>query len=248
MNYLVVIPARYASTRFPGKPLALLGDKPVVQWVYERAKSACEHVVVATDDARIAEAVDAFGGVAIMTALDHPSGTDRCLEAAEAYVAYSGLAVDVVINVQGDEPFIDAEQIAILKSCFNNAEVDIATLVSPFEKDIALISNPNNVKVTFSNQGKALSFSRSIIPFLRDVPQDKWPENHTYYHHLGMYAYRFDVLQQITELPQSSLEKAENLEQLRWLENDYHIYVGKTVKRSIGIDTPEDLEAAKSLL
>ena len=248
MNFLTVIPARYASTRFPGKPLALLGGKPMVQWVYERAKTACEHVVVATDDARIAEAVDAFGGFAVMTDANHPSGTDRCLEAAEAYMLYANQDFDVIINVQGDEPFIDAEQIELLKSTFDNEKVDIATLVSPFVPNIADIENPNNVKVVCSKAGKALYFSRSVVPFQRDVQKAQWPESYTYFHHLGMYAYRFSVLQEITQLTPSTLEKAESLEQLRWLENDYNIYVKTTQKRSVGIDTPEDLEAAEGML
>lgn len=248
MNFLTVIPARYASTRFPGKPLALLGGRPMVQWVYERAKQACEYVIVATDDARIAEAVDDFGGTAIMTSAYHPSGTDRCLEAAEAFIAYTGLSFDVVINVQGDEPFIALEQIELLKTAFKNRQVDIATLVSPFANDVAEVLNPNNVKVTFSTEGKALYFSRSPIPYLRDVAQDQWMDNQEFYHHLGMYAYRLEVLQKITQLKPSSLENAESLEQLRWLENGYNIFVGKTSMRSIGIDTPEDLLSAEELL
>lgn len=248
MKFLTVIPARYASTRFPGKPLALLGGKPMVQWVYERAKLACEHVVVATDDSRIAEVVDGFGGTAIMTSPDHPSGTDRCLEAAAAYMAYADEEFDVVINVQGDEPFIDVSQVELLKSCFDNEAVDIATLVSPFEANIEEVINPNNVKVTFSTNGKALNFSRSVIPFLRDVAQADWAKEYTYFHHLGMYAYRLDVLNAITQLSPSALEKAESLEQLRWLENGYNIYVKETQKRSIGIDTPQDLAAAEQMI
>lgn len=248
MNFLIVIPARYASTRFPGKPLALLGGKPVVQWVYEQVKTACEHVVVATDDVRIAETVDAFGGTAIMTSPDHPSGTDRCLEAAVLYSQQVGTGFDVVINVQGDEPFIDREQIELLKSNFDKEAVDIATLVSPFAKDMAAVRNPNNVKVTFATNGKALNFSRSVIPYLRDVSQEEWADNYTFFHHLGMYAYRFEVLVAITKLPPSSLEKAESLEQLRWLENGYNIYVKPTSQRSVGIDTPEDLQEAELIL
>ena len=248
MKFLTVIPARYASTRFPGKPLALLGGKPMVQWVYERAKSACEHVVVATDDARIAEAVDAFGGFAVMTDANHPSGTDRCLEAAEAYRLYADQTFDIVINIQGDEPFVESEQIALLKSTFDNENVDIATLVSPFAPEMSEIENPNNVKVVCSAAGKALYFSRSVVPFQRDVKRAEWAENRSYYHHLGMYAYRFEVLQAITQLAPSTLERAESLEQLRWLENDYNIYVKTTQKRSVGIDTPEDLMAAEALI
>lgn len=248
MNFLTVIPARYASTRFPGKPLALLGGKPVVQWVYEKAKMACEHVIVATDDARIAELVDDFGGDAVMTSPDHLSGTDRCLEAAALYAEYSEIDFDIIINVQGDEPFIDKDQIELLKSTFDNNQVDIATLVSPFLGEIDDIIDPNNVKATFAKSGKALNFSRSVIPYRRDVPQKEWAKDFTYFHHLGMYAYRFDVLVEITQLQPSTLEKAENLEQLRWLENGYNIYVKETQKRSIGIDTPEDLQKAEQIL
>lgn len=248
MNFLTVIPARYASTRFPGKPLALLGGKPVVQWVYERAKQACKHVVVATDDERIAEVVDDFGGVAVMTDPNHPSGTDRCLEAAAIYAEYAEMDFDVVINVQGDEPFIESAQIELLQSQFENSEVDIATLVSPFANDFDAIFNQNNVKVTFARNGKALNFSRSIIPYLRDIPCEEWTNHFTFYHHLGMYAYRFDVLTEITRLPQSTLEIAEKLEQLRWLENGYNIFIGITDKRSVGIDTPEDLVEAEKML
>ncbi len=248
MNFLAVIPARYASSRFPGKPLALLGNKPVIQWVYERTKAACEHVVVATDDARIATVVEGFGGVAVMTAVDHLSGTDRCLEAAELYCASQKLDFDVIINVQGDEPFIDISQINLLKACFKISNVDIATLVSPFALDVEQIMDPNNVKVTFAANGKALYFSRSPIPYLRDVVPENWATAHEYFHHLGMYAYRFDVLSEITQLPVSSLEKAESLEQLRWLENGYNVFVKKTNIRSIGIDTPEDLARAEALI
>jgi len=248
MNYLTVIPARYASTRFPGKPLALLGGKPVVQWVYEQAQKVCEHVVVATDDERIVAAVAAFKGQAIMTSATHPSGTDRCLEAAEIYREQAGIDFDVVINIQGDEPFIATAQIELLKSAFAQDKVDIATLVTPFTHTVQDILNPNNVKVTFSKSGKALYFSRSPIPYLRDIPQEKWMEHRIFYHHLGMYAYRFKVLREITELAPSDLEKAERLEQLRWLENGYTIFVGQSSQGSIGIDTPEDLSAAEALL
>ena len=248
MNFLTVIPARFASTRFPGKPLALLGGKPVIQWVFERAKEASEHVAVATDDARIAETVENFGGIAIMTSPNHVSGTDRCLEAAIIYSEKYQVDIDVVINIQGDEPFIDAEQVKSLQALFDSEKVDIATMVSPFKKDINDITNPNNVKATIAVDGKALYFSRSAIPFCRDVKLEDWAENSNFYHHLGMYAYRFNVLKEITSLPVSSLEKAESLEQLRWLENGYNIYVAKTLKRSIGIDTPEDLAMAESLL
>ncbi len=248
MNILTVIPARYASVRFPGKPLALLGGKPLVQWVYERAKSASEHVVIATDDERIAEAVNAFGGVVEMTSSAHPSGTDRCLEAATIYAQRMALDFDVLVNVQGDEPFITGEQIKLLTSCFLDQKVDIATLVSPLADNWDSVQQPNNVKVVLAANGKALYFSRSIIPFVRDVSPEDWAKQHVFYHHLGMYAYRFDVLRQITRIPPSNLEQAEKLEQLRWLENGYNIYAKITQERSIGIDTPEDLATAEKII
>lgn len=183
-----------------------------------------------------------------MTGSHHLSGTDRCLEAAEIYMATSGQVFDVIINVQGDEPFIDVEQVQLLKSLFAKSEVDIATLVSPFQSNMSDVVSPNNVKVTFALNGKALNFSRSIIPYLRDVPVEKWADNYTFYHHLGMYAYRLEVLREITTLSPSLLEKAESLEQLRWLENGYNIFVAATSKRSVGIDTPEDLALAETML
>lgn len=248
MKFLTVIPARYASSRFPGKPLALLGGKPMVQWVYERAKAACDDVVVATDDVRIVKAVEAFGGIAVMTSDKHPSGTDRCLEAAKLYAASSDTEFDVVINVQGDEPFITKGQIDQLKTLFANDDVQIGTLVSSFAPNIEEIEDPNNVKVTFSKHGKALYFSRAVIPYLRDFDRKDWTDHSTFYHHLGMYAYRFDVLKDITLLPVSKLEAVECLEQLRWLENGYNIYVDITSTRSVGIDTPQDLIIAEALL
>ncbi|MBO4646287.1 MAG: 3-deoxy-manno-octulosonate cytidylyltransferase [Bacteroidales bacterium] len=234
-----IIPARYASTRFPGKPLARIKDKPMIQWVYERAKqSDLQKVVVATDDDRIRAAVLDFGGEAVMTSPDHASGTERCAEAA-AKLNLSGN--DIVVNIQGDEPFIQPDAINLLCSQFTQPQVQIATLckqISP-EEDPA---NPNMVKVVRSSSGKALYFSRSAIPYYRN---DQIPP--AYFKHIGIYAYRLHVLQQLVLLPVSSYEDAEKLEQLRWLENDYDIYVRPCSYETVAIDTPQDLVRAESM-
>ena len=246
MRFIGIIPARYASTRFPGKPLAMLGDKPMIQRVYEQARKALDEVVVATDDERIYQAVEQFGGRAIMTRKDHKCGTDRCLEAFDR--SASGVNKDdketVIINIQGDEPFIQPEQIEAIKACF---PTEIATLVKPFteEDGLAALENPNTPKVVFSREtGNALLFSRSVIPYLRGIDREDWLKHHKHYKHIGMYAYRADILREITQLPQTEAELAESLEQLRWLENGYQIRVAETQVQSIGIDTPEDLQKA----
>ena len=246
MKVLAVIPARYASTRFPAKPLALLGGKPIVQRVYEQVAKMVERVVVATDDERIYDIVASFGGEVVMTSPNHKSGTDRCAEAYEKL----GYEADIVINVQGDEPFIVTEQIATLVKCFENEAIDIATLVKPFsaESGIEALENPNSPKVVINERGEAIYFSRSVVPYLRDVERSEWLERHTFYKHIGIYAFRAKTLGEITQLPQSPLEQAEKLEQLRWLENGYRIGVGITDIETIGIDTPEDLERAEQFL
>ncbi len=246
MKFIAIIPARYASTRFPGKPLALLGGKPVIQRVYEQVAGVLDDAVVATDDGRIYEAVRAFGGKAEMTSPDHKSGTDRCWEA----YCKQGAAYDVVVNVQGDEPFVRASQLETLKRCFDDPATDIATLVRPFtEADgLAALENPNSPKVVLDGRSRALYFSRSVIPYLRGVPREEWLARHRFYKHIGLYAFRRDVLQAVTALPQSTLELAESLEQLRWLENGYRIGVGLTEVETIGIDTLADLEAAERFL
>lgn len=242
MKFLAVIPARYASTRFPGKPLALIGDKPMIQHVYEQAKKAVEDVVVATDDKRIYDAVEAFGGKVLLTSDKHRSGTDRCFEALQKM---SG-EYDVLINIQGDEPFIQPEQIETLKACFTDPKTEIATLIKPFDKDALWddLSSPNTPKVVVNKRMEAMFFSRSVIPYLRGTDRTKWLNTHTYYKHIGLYAYKTNILAKITDLEPSALEKAENLEQLRWLENGYSIKVGITHQQTIGVDTPEDLEKA----
>ncbi|MEN6456579.1 MAG: 3-deoxy-manno-octulosonate cytidylyltransferase [Prolixibacteraceae bacterium] len=245
MHYIAIIPARYQSTRFPGKPLALLGTKPIIQHVYEHVCTALEHAWVATDDERIANAVTGFGGKVIMTRNDHQSGTDRCAEAAEKISAFFDF--DVIINIQGDEPFVRREQLEALKGCFADPDTQIATLIKKAEKSADLF-NPNRPKVVIDKQQYALLFSRTAIPFIRGKEQQEWISSHPFYCHLGMYAYRKNILKEITKLKPSSLELAESLEQLRWMENGYKIKTAVTTFESIGIDTPEDLESARKLV
>ena len=253
-KFIGIIPARYASTRFPGKPLVDIGGKPMIQRVYEQAKKVLDTIIVATDDERIYNAVKDFGGEVVMTRTDHKCGTDRCLEAYDKYILQrSSLTAegdpDIIINIQGDEPFIQPEQIQAIMSCF---PTEIATLVKPFtsEDTLADLENPNTPKVEFTVDnaqcivGTARMFSRSVIPYLRGIPKDEWLAQGKHYRHIGMYAYRADILRQITALPQSPLEKAESLEQLRWLENGYQIKVAVCNTYSMGIDTPEDLTQA----
>ena len=243
MKFTAIIPARYASTRFPGKPLAMLGSRPVIQRVYEQAVQTVDEVYVATDDERIYHTVETFGGKAVMTRSDHKSGTDRIEEAAETI----GCDADVIINIQGDEPFIEKSQIKTLKELFDSTETQIGTLGKRFESATSAI-NPNSPKIVTDKQGFALYFSRSVIPFVRGAEGDGWFDQFPYLKHLGIYAYRRDVLREITRLPQSPLEKAESLEQLRWLENGYRIRVGLTDVETVGIDTPEDLQRAEIFL
>jgi len=246
MKFIAIIPARYASTRFPAKPLALLGGRPIIERVYKQVAKAVDDVVVATDDERILAAVESFGGRAVMTSVSHRSGTDRCYEA----LCKVGGGFDAVINVQGDEPFIQPSQIEAVKRCFDNPSTDIATLVKPFaaEDGLAALENPNSPKVVIDAESHAIYFSRSVIPYLRGVEREKWLDSHTFYKHIGMYAFRADVLRQVTSLPQSPLELAESLEQLRWLENGYKIGVGISDVETVGIDTPEDLARAERFL
>ena len=243
MKFIAIIPARYASTRFPGKPLAILGGKPVIQRVYEQAVSILPEAWVATDDERIFQAVEQFGGHAVMTRSDHKSGTDRIEEAAEKI----NTDADVIINIQGDEPFVQASQIKSLMELFENPETQIGTLGKRFESMNA-VTNPNSPKIVCDLQGFALYFSRSIIPFVRGKEQQTWQDYYPYLKHLGLYAYRREVLREVTRLPQSPLEIAESLEQLRWLENGYRIRVGLTDVETVGIDTPEDLQRAEAFL
>ncbi len=237
MNILGIIPARYASTRFPGKPLVDIAGKSMIQRVYEQAKKCIRltEVIVATDDARIYDHVHSFGGVAVMTSPDHQSGTDRCAEVALQHPQY-----DVIINIQGDEPYIDPEQISKLATCFNNLDTQIATLVKKVQNEQELF-NPNSPKVVINKLSEAVYFSRSPLPHIRGREQQNWLNYFAYFKHIGIYGYRADVLQQITKLPVSSLEKAESLEQLRWIENGYRIKVAETELETFAVDTPEDL-------
>ncbi len=249
MKTIAIIPARYASTRFPGKPLARLGGKSVIERVYGQVAGVLDEAVVATDDRRILEAVEAFGGRAVMTSPDHRSGTDRCREAFDRICA-EGRSFDAVVNVQGDEPFIRASQLEALVRCFDDEAVDIATLVKPFTQadGAEALENPNSPKVVLDAQSRALCFSRSVIPYLRGVARAQWLARHTFYKHIGIYGFRAAALRAVTELPQSPLELAESLEQMRWLENGYRIGVGITDAETVGIDTPEDLERAERFL
>lgn len=246
MKFLGIIPARYASTRFPAKPLAMLGGKTVIQRVYEQVAGILDDAYVATDDERIENTVKAFGGKVVMTSVRHKSGTDRCYE---AYTRIGG-NYDVIVNIQGDEPFIQTSQLQAIKACFDTPSTQIATLVKPFtaDNDFEALENVNSPKVVLDRNMKALYFSRSIIPYQRNADKKDWLKNHVYYKHIGLYAYRAEVLKEITSLPQSSLELAESLEQLRWLENGYSIKAGITEVETIGIDTPQDLERAERFL
>ena len=243
MKFIGIIPARYASTRFPGKPLAMLGGRTVIQRVYEQATAILDEAYVATDDERIFQAVEQFGGRAIMTRADHKSGTDRIEEAAEKI----GTQADVIINIQGDEPFIQKSQIETLMHLFDDPSTQIGTLGKRFE-NIEAAMNPNSPKIVTDKRGFALYFSRSIIPYVRGKEQTEWLQHFPYLKHLGLYAYRREVLQEVTQLPQSPLKIAESLEQLRWLENGYRIRVGLTDVETVGIDTPEDLQRAEEFL
>lgn len=237
MTILGIIPARFASTRFPGKPLVDISGKSMIQRVYEQAKkcSRLTEIIVATDDTRIYDHVLAFGGVAVMTSADHQSGTDRCAEVARQHPQYN-----VIINIQGDEPYIDPEQITKLAFCFNDACTQIATLVKKVANKQELF-NVNSPKVVINKLSEAVYFSRSPLPHIRGQEQQNWLNHFTYFKHIGIYGYRADVLQEITKLPVSSLEKAESLEQLRWIENGYRIKVAETELETYAVDTPEDL-------
>lgn len=243
MKCIGIIPARYASTRFPGKPLAMLGGKTVIQRVYEATLSTLDATYVATDDERIYNKVLEFGGQAVMTSPNHQSGTDRIKEA----LTLIGGNYDIIVNIQGDEPFVKPHQITTLCECFADEKTQIATLCIPF-KNMDEVKNPNSPKIIADKQGFAIYFSRSVIPFIRGKEMNEWLNQYPFMKHLGMYAYRSNVLCEITSLPQSALELAESLEQLRWIENGYKIKVGKTDIETIGIDTPEDLDKAEIFL
>ena len=236
---VAIIPARYASTRFPGKPLADIMGMSMIRRVYEQTKKASliSRVVVATDDERIAVHVRSFDGEVVMTSPDHPSGTDRCLEAFQLL----GSGYEYIINVQGDEPFIDPVQIDTLAGTLVDGKTELATLIAKVNRP-DILTDIGEVKVVMNEQGRALYFSRQAIPFLRNVPAGEWHLHHPYYYHVGMYAYRADVLEKISKLPVSLLEKAESLEQLRWMEHGYSITCALTGMDSYCIETPEDID------
>lgn len=241
-----IIPARYASTRFPGKPLADIGGLTMIERVYRQASMALPRVVVATDDDRIFQCVRSFGGEVVMTSPDHPSGTDRVYEA----YCLCGSDASVIINIQGDEPFVEPQQISDLVGCFDDPSVDIATLVRPFDpaRGFEALFDPNLVKVVTGLDGRALYFSRSVIPYVRSHPWQEWLDKASYLTHVGMYGYRAATLARIITLPRSPLEIAESLEQLRWLQNGFRIQTALTLFDNIGIDTPDDLEQARQRL
>lgn len=234
---LGIIPARYASTRFPGKPLIDIGGKSMIQRVYEQAKKciSISEVIVATDDERIFEHVHAFGGKAVITSSEHQSGTDRCAEVALLHPEF-----EVIINIQGDEPFIDPEQLTKVAACFSDPNTQLATLIKKVLTEEEL-NNVNSPKVIINRFAEAIYFSRSPLPHIRGQQPADWLQHFTYFKHIGVYGYRADILQQITNLPISSLEKAESLEQLRWIENGYRIKTAETELETHAVDTPEDL-------
>ena len=241
MKVLGIIPARYSSTRFPGKPLVIINGKPMIEHVWNGVISTklVDHVIVATEDKRIMDAVAAFGGEAVMTGKHHKSGTDRCGEAMQKLEEEVN-QYDVVINIQGDEPKVAAEQIKIVVDAFNDPSVQIVTLKKKITS-LAELNSTNTVKVVCDLKGNALYFSRQPLPYLRDIAKEMWLRRQTYYKHIGIYAFRREILQQLIQLPRTPLEKSESLEQLRWMENGYHITVRETNKESVAIDIPEDL-------
>lgn len=250
MRVLAIIPARYASTRFPGKPLAELGGESIISRVYHRVRrtEGIDDVVIATDDENICDHAESFAdeGDVMLTSDQHRSGTDRCGEVVDR-LGRHGDSYDIVINVQGDEPFVEPDQLQTLIALFANPDVQIATLVTHFASAEELFS-PNNVKVVTTGDGRALYFSRQPIPYRRDIDPAQWLDQGRYNKHVGIYAFRGDVLPELCQLEPSSLEEAERLEQLRWLEAGYAIYVAQTDHSNIGIDTPADLAAAEAYL
>jgi 3-deoxy-manno-octulosonate cytidylyltransferase (CMP-KDO synthetase) len=241
MDIIGIIPARWASTRFPGKPLVKIGDKSMIQRVYEQSCKVLKHVVVATDDHRIVDEVKQFGGQVVMTGEYHKSGTDRCAEAVQVYEEQSGNKFEVIINIQGDEPFIQPDQILMITQCFTEKSTQIATLIKKITSGEALV-NPNNPKVVINRNMEAIYFSRSIIPYVVNIPTEEWLLKYTFYEHLGLYAYKKEILEQLTKLEPSMLETSESLEQNRWIENGFKIKVAETMHENISIDTIEDLK------
>lgn len=240
LNFIGIIPARYASSRFPGKPLADIKGKPMIRRVYEQASKAFENVYVATDDNRIESTVKAFGGKVVMTSPHHKSGTDRCAEAVDIVESNERKRFDVVLNIQGDEPFIDPEQLKQVSACFDEENTQIASLVKAIHSPDDLF-DPNRPKVVINARHEAVYFSRSVVPYIRGVQEKEWISRHQFYMHIGLYGFRRDILPELTRLSQSPLELAESLEQLRWIENGFRIKMRITEFESFGIDTPDDL-------
>lgn len=247
MEFIGIIPARYASTRFPGKPLVDINGKTMIQRVYEQVSKVLGTVIVATDDTRIYEAVEAFGGKAEMTSADHKSGTDRCFECLAKVSESYNKNFNVVINIQGDEPFIAPEQLILLKSCFDNENTQIATLIKTIE-DSNVLFDTNTPKVVINKTNNAIYFSRETIPHIRNYPKNDWLKHHVFYKHIGIYAYKVDTLSKITSLSQTSLEISESLEQNRWIEHGFAIKTAITQHESIAIDTPDDLKLLEKII
>ena len=247
MKFLGLIPARYGSTRLEGKPLADINGKPMIQWVYEKTKLEMEYVYVATDDIRIKDAVESFGGNAVMTSANHTTGTNRCLEALEMITDELNMSFDVVINIQGDEPMINPEQINTLMECFHDPLAELATLVIPVT-DAVDLENDSEVFVTFDKNMKALYFSRAVIPVVHGIDKSEWMNHTTFYKHLGLYGYTAEALKKFANLTPSNLERLEKLEQNRWLEDGGRIKIGITEHQSIPVDTIEDLERIRKII
>jgi 3-deoxy-manno-octulosonate cytidylyltransferase (CMP-KDO synthetase) len=247
MKFLGIIPARFGSTRLEGKPLVDIVGKPMIQHVYEKASQAIVDIYVATDDKRVYDAVRSFGGRVVMTSDQHPTGTNRCLEALKIISRTNQVNYEVIINIQGDEPLLDPEQLTNLQECFTDEYIMMATLVAPVQ-DPADLNNESEVFVVFDKHHNALYFSRSVIPYIKGTPREKWHQQHTFYKHVGLYGYTAEALEIYANLPRSVLESTEGLEQNRWIENGYAIKVGITDKVSMCVDTPEDLEKIRSYI
>lgn len=247
MKFLGIIPARYGSTRLEGKPLVDIVGKPMIQHVYEKASQAMEDVYVATDDKKVFDAVRSFGGRVVMTSDQHPTGTNRCLEALKYIVKTNQVQYDIIINIQGDEPLLDPQQLKTLQNCFTDDYIMMATLATPV-RDPADLNNESEVFVVFDKHYNALYFSRSVIPYVKGVPRENWPKQHTFYKHVGLYGYTAEALEIYANLHPSDLEITEGLEQNRWIENGYAIKLGITDQVSMCVDTPEDLEKIRSFI
>lgn len=247
MEFLGIIPARYGSTRLEGKPLADIKGKPMIQWVYEKAGKALKHVYVATDDQRVFDAVQSFHGNVVMTSPNHSTGTNRCLEAWQKVNEIHNTTFGAIINIQGDEPMMDPEQLHALIQCFSDPKTELATLVIPVTDQYDL-DNDSEVFVTFDKNMCALYFSRAVIPVVHGIPKSEWLRHNTFYKHIGLYGYTAEALMAFAKLPQSNLEKMEKLEQNRWMENGGTIKIGITEHQSIPVDTPEDLERIRQII